>query len=517
MYEKIRSHPRVREIWAKKLEEDGVVSRDEAEALVKQVRGRLMIAKDAPAPPASAPQNYPDAKEDQEGDTSPRTAIAADLLSALNEAISRVPLGFTVESKIARNFLEPRRGAMGNGTVNWAHAETLALASLLTEGTPVRLTGQDSERGTFTQRHLVLHDPTNGETYCPLQHLPDAKASFAVHNSPLSENAVLGFEYGYSVHATDTLVLWEAQYGDFANGAQVIIDQFISSGNAKWGQSPSVVLLLPHGYEGSGPEHSSARLERFLQLCAGDNLRVANCTTPAQYFHLLRRQAAQLKVEPRPLVVMTPKSLLRHPRVTSSLPDFAEGEFRPLLDDPREPARKAGVRRLILCSGKVYVDLVYGPAPQFAPREAYEQGDTVAIARVEELNPFPVEELSALLGTYPNLNEVVWVQEEPQNMGAWSFARDRIAALLHGGILLRYVGRPEAASPAEGSQASHEADQAYIINEAYAGVLMATVPPPARHVNGAHRTNGNGAKLKVPDTVPQTTSQKRTEAKTHAR
>jgi 2-oxoglutarate dehydrogenase E1 component len=411
----------------------------------------------------------------------------------------------------------PRRAALENGTVNWAHAEALALASLLTEGTPVRLTGQDSERGTFTQRHLVLHDPMNGDTYCPLQHLQGVETSFAIYNSPLSENAVLGFEYGYSVHATDTLVLWEAQYGDFANGAQVIIDQFISSGNAKWGQSPSVVLLLPHGYEGSGPEHSSARLERFLQLCAGDNLRVAYCSTPAQYFHLLRRQAALLKVEPRPLIALTPKSLLRHPRVTSSLADFTEGEFRALLDDPRDPARKAGVRRLILCSGKIYIDLVYGPGPQFAPREAYEQGDALAIARIEELNPFPGDAVVELLSTYPNLSEVVWAQEEPRNMGGWAFVKGRIAERLPAGVKLRYVGRPKAASPAEGSKASHDVEQAYIVHEAYEGVTPpAAVPAP--HRNGTHSKNGTRpGKVAALDAAPQTPTQKRTEAKTDAR
>ena len=240
-----------------------------------------------------------------------------------------------------------REGIQTPGGINWGHAEALAFASILADGTPIRLSGQDSERGTFNSRHAVLHDPVTGERYCPLQALPQAKAAFAVYNSPLSENAVLGFEYGYSIHATEALVLWEAQFGDFANGAQVIIDQFIVSGNAKWRQTPSLVMLLPHGYEGQGPEHSSARLERYLELAAGDNIRIVNCTNSAQYFHVLRRQAALLESAPRPLIVMTPKGLLNHPKAGASLEDLAHGTFQPVIDDPnardkRRPSAAAG-------------------------------------------------------------------------------------------------------------------------------------------------------------------------------
>jgi 2-oxoglutarate dehydrogenase E1 component len=498
MYEKIRSYPRVREIWAKKLEEQGVVSRDEADALVKAVQERLTEAKNTPAP-SNSPQNYPDAQEDKNGG-SVTTGVSAERLTQLNESMATVPEGFTLDAKLNRSVVAGRREALNqeNGIL-WGHAEGLAYASLLEDGTPIRLTGQDSERGTFSHRNFVLHDPTTGAEWCPLHHLPEAKASFALYNSPLSETAVLGFEYGYSVHATETLVLWEAQFGDFVNGAQVIIDQFISSGNAKWAQSPSVVMLLPHGYEGQGPEHSSARLERFLQLCAGDNMRVVNCTTAAQYFHLLRRQAAHLESEPRPLVVMTPKSLLRHPRAGSSLADLTEGIFHPVLDDPRDAARKEKVTRLVLCSGKIYVDAIYGPGPKFELRPTYAETDAVAVARVEELNPFPADDLTALFASYPHLQEIVWMQEEPQNMGAWTFLQPRLTALLPEGVTLRYVGRPDAASPAEGTGAQHEAAQTRIITEAFADA-------PALLSRNGHAANGkNGSKdVVVSQPVQQT-------------
>jgi 2-oxoglutarate dehydrogenase E1 component len=343
----------------------------------------------------------------------------------------------------------------------------------LEDGMPIRLTGQDSKRGTFGQRNLVLHDPTSGVQHCPMQNLPQAGASFAVHNSPMANAGPLGFEYGYSTHARNTLVLWEAQFGDFANDAQVIIDQFLAAGNAKWGQTSSLVLLLPHGYEGQGPEHSSARLERFLQLCAGDNLRVANCTTAAQYFHLLRRQAAQLSTDPRPLVLFTPKSLLRHPRAASSLADLTGEAFRSVLDDPLrgDDAQEArNVSRLILCSGKVYMDLMYDE--RFQTRVGYAESDAVAVARVEELYPFPVAELRQMLVGYPNLREVAWVQEEPQNMGAWTFVLPRLSALLPQGVTFQYVGRPESASPAEGSVGRHAQEQMRIITAAYTSIAQ---------------------------------------------
>ena len=307
--------------------------------------------------------------------------------------------------------------------------------------------------------------------------------------------------------------MWEAQYGDFGNGAQVIIDQFIVSGNAKWGQSPSVVMLLPHGYEGSGPEHSSARLERFLQLGAGDNLRVANCTCASQYFHLLRRQAQLLSTEPRPLVIFTPKSLLRNPRAAANLADLTTGTFQPVLDDPRDSGRKSGVTRLLLCSGKVYMDLVYGPSPKFEFREEFLAGDSVAVARVELLNPFPSDELVALAATYPNLEEIVWVQEEPRNMGAWTFMRPRLRDLLPG-LPLRYIGRPEAASPAEGSPILHSLEQKRIVTEAFAPAEKEASASPSTNgtyeSNGVHpSSNGKGQKANAAAKL------KRTEAETH--
>ncbi|GAB4454750.1 MAG: 2-oxoglutarate dehydrogenase E1 component [Armatimonadaceae bacterium] len=473
MYRRIRSHPRVREIWAEKLVTEGVVSEPDSQGMVAQCQSRLREAKEnarnieVPMPPSLADTTTV-------AEPGPvQTAVPAETLQALNESLNRFPDTFHADPKLERQLLNSRREALnGDKSILWAHAESLAFASLLSEGVPIRLTGQDSERGTFTQRHLVLHDTQNGNRYCSLQHLPQASASFALYNSPLSEMATVGFEYGYSVHATNTLVLWEAQFGDFSNGAQVIIDQFMVSGNAKWGQSPSLVLLLPHGYEGQGPEHSSGRIERFLQLCAGDNVRVANCTSAAQYFHLLRRHARQLESVPRPLVVFTPKSLLRHPRAAASVDELTEGTFQPVLDDPRPADRKDKVSRLLLCSGKVYVDLVYGPGPKFEMRSEYEAGEGIAVGRVEELNPFPADDLRTLLASYPNLTEVVWVQEEPQNMGAWFFVEPRLRALLGEGISLRYIGRPEAASPAEGSLALHTVEQARIISEAFADAAV---------------------------------------------
>ena len=297
--------------------------------------------------------------------------------------------------------------------------------------------------------------------FTPLGALPDARASLAIYNSPLSEAAVLGFEYGYSIHAPETLVLWEAQFGDFANAGQVLIDQFIVAARAKWRQEPGLVLLLPHGYEGQGPEHSSGRLERFLQLAADDNIRVANPTTAAQYFHLLRLQAQSLKAARRPLVVMTPKSLLRHPRAGSSLADLAEGRWQPVIEDADAVARMS-VGRLVLCSGKVAVDL--------AASDRRKASDWVAIGRLEQLYPFPIAEVERAIDRYPSLREVVWLQEEPQNMGAWNYAQPHLTTLLASrGRPLRYIGRQARASTAEGAHEAHESEQARIVNETLAG------------------------------------------------
>jgi 2-oxoglutarate dehydrogenase E1 component len=332
------------------------------------------------------------------------------------------------------------------------------------------MTGEDVERGTFSQRHFVLHDAKTGTTVVPLQLLPQARASFEIRNTPLSENGVLGFEYGYNIQAPERLVIWEAQYGDFVNGAQVIIDEFIVSARAKWGLEPSLVLLLPHGYEGQGPDHASARPERFLQLAADLNLRVANCTTSAQYFHLLRRQAALLIKDPLPLVVLTPKSLLRHPAVASSPRELAEGRWQPVIDDGAFGDRKARerVKRLVLCSGKIAVDL--------RTSERRETASGVAICRVEQLYPFPADEIRQVVDGYPGLAEVVWVQEEPENMGAWKFARPQLEELLRDRLPLRVVARPRSSSPAEGSAARHARIQQLLIERALDASAASSAP-----------------------------------------
>jgi 2-oxoglutarate dehydrogenase E1 component len=375
-----------------------------------------------------------------------------DTLKELTDELLRTPDDFTVHPKLAKQ-LERRRTAIEQGGIDWGQAESLAFASLLVDGIPIRLTGQDSQRGTFSQRHIVLHDVHTGETYTPMQHLEDATASFEVYNSPLSEYACVGFEYGYSAAAPEALVLWEAQYGDFANGAQIVIDQFISSALSKWRETSRLTLLLPHGYEGNGPEHSSARLERFLQLAAQENLRIANCTTAAQYFHLLRRQA--LDATARPLVVVTPKGLLRLKDAASTLADLADGGFRPVLDDPR--ADKGVVRRLVLCSGKIYYDVV--------GHNLREQAESVAVARIEQLYPFPIEQARELVASYPSLDEVVWVQEEPQNMGPWRSIRHRLEEAT-GDLPVRFVGRPWRASPSEGYPTAHLIEQGRIVRDA---------------------------------------------------
>ena len=377
-----------------------------------------------------------------------------DTLREVHAASLAWPDGFTVHPKLERQLVKRGEGLEANTPIDWAHAEVLAFGSLLGDGIPVRLSGQDSQRGTFSHRHLVLHDAQTGEQFVPLAHY--GKARFEVYNSPLSEMAVLGFEYGYSVAAGPDLVIWEAQFGDFVNAAQVSIDQFVSSGWEKWGQHSSLVMLLPHGYEGQGPEHSSARLERFLQLCAEDNMRVVYPTTPAQFFHLLRRQA--LARPERPLVVMSPKSLLRHPGAMSIASELVDGSLQLVLDDPTV-ADPEPVKRMLVCTGKVYYDLLAS--------DQRGDGRAVAIARLEELYPFPGDAMKAVLGRYPSLEEVVWVQEEPQNMGALSFVGPRLRAVVPRSIRLRHVARPDRASPAEGKHIDHVVEQASLIRQAF--------------------------------------------------
>jgi multifunctional 2-oxoglutarate metabolism enzyme len=459
MYERIKKHPPVRTLYADALAGEGVVSAEESARIAEAAYAKVGEAHDELKRSMGGPPDTGQHELDRTMSREPRTTVPEDTLRSLNEQLLREPDGFTVHRKL-KPFLERRREAFEqpDGRIDWAHAEALAFGSLLALGVPVRLTGQDTERGTFSQRHAVLHDSKTGEPWCPLANLRDANAPFELHNSPLSEQGCMGFEYGYSVQAPDALVLWEAQFGDFVNSAQVIVDQFLSSGLAKWGQTSRLTLLLPHGYEGSGPEHSSARLERFLQMAAEGNIRVANCTTPAQYFHLLRRQA--LVSKPRPLVVMTPKSLLRLPAASSTVAELADGAFERVIDDPRftEGAGREQVTKLVLCSGKIYYDIEM--------HEDRAAADHIAVARVELLYPFPEAELKELMDSYPNLERVVWVQEEPRNMGARAFMRRRMAKILPERLAYDYVGRQLRAAPGEGYSAAHKREQARIVRVA---------------------------------------------------
>ena len=463
MYAKIKTKKRVYELWADRLVTDGVVSKEEVDRQAQEVWDNLTIlhqrlkAKIAAAAEHEGEHVTGEYQLDRSPSPEVDTAVPAARLRELGEQLLRVPDGFTVHPKLVKQ-LERRREALAETSepkIDWAHAEALAFASLLTEGTPLRLTGQDTERGTFSQRHMVLHDAKTGQTVCPIQSLPDALAPLELHNSPLSELACMGFEYGYSQEAPETLVLWEAQFGDFVNSAQVIIDQFITSGLAKWGQTSRLTLLLPHGYEGSGPEHSSARLERFLRSAAEGNIRVASPTTPAQYFHLLRRQARIAKQ--RPLVVMTPKSLLRLPQAASAVADMAEDtSFQPVLAEPG--VQDEQVTRLVLCTGKIYYDLVGHPE---RPSHA-----GLAVARVELLYPFPERQILELMARYPNLREVLWVQEEPRNMGGRAHMFPRLMQIMPEDMHFGYVGRPERASPGEGYPAAHIDEQNRIVTTA---------------------------------------------------
>ncbi|CAN5463330.1 2-oxoglutarate dehydrogenase E1 component [soil metagenome] len=462
MYALIDAHPTVRKQLADQLIADGAIEPERPDQLVQQQMDELQTSLNSIAPDEKLPLEI---KPPPPGAARKvNTAVPAETLQALHQALIQTPADFTVHPRLQRvrqrsvNALDHPDEA----TIDWGSAEQLALASILAEGTAIRLTGEDVLRGTFSHRHAVLFDAHTGQSYTPLQNLPQARAAFEVYNSPLTEEAVIGFEYGYNIERPDRLVIWEAQYGDFANTAQAIIDEFVVSGFAKWEQTPSLVLLLPHGYEGQGPDHASGRPERFLQSAAEVNMRIANPTTAAQYFHLLRRQAALLTTDPLPLIVMTPKSLLRHPLALSTLRQLAEGKWQPVIDDPEAAQNPTEIRRLLLCSGKVYVDLV--------TNELRNQRPWIAIARVEQLYPFPADHLDALFKRYPNLQEVCWVQEEPRNMGAWSAARPQLNYIVdqgHYSFALRYVGRPRRASPAEGSATWHQINQAEIVKKAF--------------------------------------------------
>ncbi len=419
LYNKIKGHPSVRQLYQERLVREGTVSQDEINSMEEEVKGRFerdfeasrqRHAKFVPDfPLAVSPE---DLRARRAGTVPP---VTMELLRTIAERLGSVPPEFHVHAKLQR-FLEARRRFDPDQTkIDWSFAEALAFGSFLNEGMHVRLSGQDSARGTFSQRHAILYDAASGAEYVPLNHVREGQPRFSVYDSLLSEAAVLGFEFGYSVADPLSLVIWEAQFGDFANNAQVVIDQYISSSEKRWQQPSDIVLLLPHGYEGQGPEHSSARLERFLQLSAEDNISVCNVTTPAQYFHLLRRQ--KCGSTRRPLVVMTPKSLLRHPRAVSHPRDLAEGTFAEVLDDP-QVTDPHSVQRVIFCSGKVYYDI----------EEARARSDSggLAVVRVEQLYPFPAQQMTEILKKYNAAREILWVQEEPRNMGAWTFMQERI-------------------------------------------------------------------------------------------
>ncbi len=460
MYETIRQLPTVRQKWATALVERKLLSAAEADAMVKAEFEKLQAALTSLEPDKALIEPRP-AVPPSGAARRVKTQVSQERLRKLNEKLTSLPKDFTAHPKLERT-LDKRKHIFDNAdgpTIDWASAEMLAFSSILEDGIPIRFTGQDSERGTFSHRHLVLHDVKHGNVYTPLESLDMSKASFEAYNSPLTENAAIGFEYGYNVQEPGRLVLWEAQYGDFINNAQTMVDEFITSARAKWGQTPSLVLLLPHAYEGQGPDHSSGRLERFLELAAETNIRIANCTTAAQYFHLLRRQALLLKTDPLPLVVMTPKGLLRHPRTASSPRELFEGRWEPVLDDPKSSSLRNTAERLLLCSGKIFVDL--------SESKFRVSNEETAIVRIEQLYPFPAEELRSTLKGYRKAEEIIWVQEEPQNMGAWNYVRPLLADLLGTRFPVRYVGRTPNASPAEGSTALHSAHHAEIIENAF--------------------------------------------------
>ena len=465
MAAKIKEHPPVSELYARKLMDQGVVTAEDVESEAKRSQEQLQTTlKRLRSKMEEGEYEDPSSTAlgtgelDRSRSPEVETAVSEQRLRSLNEELLRVPDSFTIHRKLRKPLLA-RIDKLDQGEIEFGHAESLAFASLLTEGTHIRLTGQDTERGTFSHRHLALHDEKTGLRYVPIQNLSGALAPFELHNSPLSEAGCLGFEYGYSAASPESLMLWEAQFGDFANSAQVIIDSFIVAGESKWGQTTRLTLLLPHGYEGAGPEHSSARIERFIQLGSEGNIRLANPTTAAQYFHLLRRQARIAK--PRPLVVFTPKGLLRLRAASSSLGELTSGTFRFVLDDPRIGEDRDKIDRLVLCSGKLFYDI--------DQHERRESATSVALGRVELLYPFARNELERLINAYPNLKKIVWAQEEPKNMGAWSVMARRLPELIPEGVEFTYVGRPQRSSPSEGYPAAHRLEQERIVLTALEG------------------------------------------------
>jgi len=465
MYKRIGKHPGTRKLYADKLVVQGVITEAEADEYVKRYRAALDEGRHTVDPVLT---NY---KNKYAVDWSPflgrkwtdaaDTAVPQAELKRLGERITTVPEGFKLHPIVEKVLADRRAMARGEMNVDWGMAEHLAFASLVASGYPVRLTGQDSGRGTFTHRHAVLHDQNrerwDSGVYVPLQNVSEAQAPFRVIDSILSEEAVMGFEYGYSTAEPNSLVIWEAQFGDFANGAQVVIDQFISSGEAKWGRQSGLVLMLPHGYEGQGPEHSSGRIERFLQLCADNNMQVVQPTNAAQIFHLLRRQ--MIRQFRKPLIIFTPKSLLRNKDAASPLSDLSKGAFQTLIGEVDESIDAAKVKRVLLCSGKVYYDLVNTRKDRGA--------NDVAIARIEQLYPFPHKALAAELKKYPAATEVVWVQDEPQNQGPWFYVQHHLYENMSAGQKLGYAGRPASASPAVGYYSKHIEQLKALLDQAF--------------------------------------------------
>ena len=469
LYKKIKAHSSTRELYAKRLEAEAVVPAGTGDKFVEDINAKLMAAQaitksEAPHPnPSVFEGRWKGLKRASEEDIfkTTKTSVDEKTLKELSNKLNQIPSSFNLHPKLTR-FFEARLKAVQEGKgIDWGNGEALAYATLVNEGYPVRITGQDAERGTFTHRHAVLNDFETGEAYTPLNQLGGGQALFEVHNSNLSETAVMGFEYGYALADPKTLVIWEAQFGDFSNGAQVIIDQFLASGESKWQRMNGLTLLLPHGYEGQGPEHSSARLERYLQLCGKYNMIVGNFTTPAQIFHALRRQV--IRDFRKPLIVMSPKSLLRHPMAVSKLEDFTKNQFQEVIDDTDVDA--SAVTRVLLCSGKIYYDLVH-------ERTERKRKD-IAIVRVEQLYPWPASALKAVLARYKNAKQYVWVQEEPRNMGAWSFVFgvwsggcDTFGAQV-GGKPITYAGRDTGAAPAVGSPKIHEKEHKALLEKAF--------------------------------------------------
>jgi 2-oxoglutarate dehydrogenase E1 component len=463
LYKRIHAHPPVTKLFKDRMLESGMLTAQESQTLESEFKGRLEIALGhVRSSEVTSKKEFDQGFEESTAVfqppysyTEPETRVSKELLDVVVDGITRVPEGFTIQPQIKKLLLDRRRKQhQEGGPYDWAFAEALAFGTLLLEGTPVRLSGQDSRRGTFSQRHCVLADTTTGKRHIPLANLKEGQARFCVYNSMLSEAAVLGFDYGYSLDFPAMLCLWEAQFGDFANGAQVIIDQFIVSSESKWQRPSGIVLLLPHGYEGQGPEHSSARLERFLQLCAEDNIQVCNLTTPAQYFHVLRRQVR--RDFEKPLIIMTPKSLLRNEQATSRIADFTESTFQPIIG-PTLIGQAKDVERLIFCSGKVYYDLI-------GYVESHQIQNT-ALVRVEQLYPLDLEGLSTTIGDLSHAKKWVWCQEEPQNMGSWTYIEPLLRRLAVHEI--EYAGRPAAASTAVGSKAWHDQQQKELVQDAF--------------------------------------------------